>query len=99
MRLKSGVSLKDLCPQMVVAILLIKDVFQAFGYRVIITSGSDGEHSENSLHYEGKALDFRTRHVQDEDLGPIAENAKQVLGDEFDVVLEATHLHVEYDPD
>jgi hypothetical protein len=99
MRLKSGVSLKDLCPQMVVAILVIKEVFQSFGYRVIITSGCDGEHSEGSLHYCGKALDFRTRHIQDEDLGPIVANAQQVLGEEYDVVLEPTHLHVEYDPD
>lgn len=56
---------------------------------------------ENSLHYEGDALDFRTRNV----LGgqsvaeSWAERMQFALGDDYDVVFEGTHIHVEFQPD
>lgn len=65
-----------------------------------ITSASDGEHMTGSKHYTGEAYDFRTRNV----VGGQIECARWVtrlreeLGSNYDVVLESTHLHAEYDP-
>jgi hypothetical protein len=98
MSIKADVSIAKLTPQMAVAHTIVAAVFKQHGYECIITSGDDGKHSANSLHYEGKALDFRTRHLLPSDKAAIAEQVARALGDNFDVVLERTHLHVEYDP-
>jgi hypothetical protein len=68
------------------------------GAEAVITSGKDGVHSEKSLHYSGKAFDFRTRHVEDDELLKVVKALKAQLGPDFDVVLEIDHLHVEWDP-
>lgn len=104
MAIKYGVRLTDLVPQMVLAYAIVKDVFNRFMpfYKVIITSGNDGRHSIKSLHYYGRALDFRTKDYIGNKFR-LFEEVKIALGDNYDVVLEDVgtdneHLHVEYDP-
>lgn len=102
MRLKHGVSLVDLQPQMVVALLVLERVYQGLcgaQYELTITSGKDGKHMAASLHYRGLALDTRTSDVPAGKRETLARNAQLALGDEFDVVLEKDHLHTEFDPD
>lgn len=64
----------------------------------VITSGFDGSHKVGSLHYVGRALDFRTYHVASRVLPDLRANIADALGFDFDVVLEKDHLHIEYDP-
>lgn len=64
----------------------------------IITSGIDGKHSQNSLHYVGRAFDFRTRSIHPDTLKNIVQELKARLGPDYDVIDEGTHLHVEWDP-
>lgn len=97
--IKLGVDLRGLAPQMAIAYVIAMQVYQAqAGVPCVITSGSDGTHGPNSLHYKGKALDFRTNTLRAEQVHPVYLALKAALGAQFDVVLEATHLHVEYDP-
>lgn len=63
-----------------------------------ITSGTDGTHSEKSLHYSGNAIDLRTRNLNAGMIPAYIVAMKERLGPEFDVVLEEDHVHVEYDP-
>jgi len=105
LELKAGVMLKDalgekgIQPEMVLGALVVYSVFNEEGFTCTITSCMDGVHKQGSLHYKGQALDFRTRHVVDEEaLLDIVQAIKFALGEEFDVVLEEDHLHVEYDP-
>jgi hypothetical protein len=67
-----------------------------------ITSGDDGKHMINSLHYKGLAIDLRTRDLEGGSLGSIAKGIhaelKGLLGRDYDVVLEKDHIHLEYDP-
>lgn len=67
---------------------------------VTITSATDGQHMLTSLHYSGSAIDFRTRDLglSREGLGDLAGELSSALGPDFDVVLEDTHLHVEWQP-
>lgn len=67
-------------------------------YMCVLTSGKDGKHKEDSLHYLGRAGDFRTRHVLPDIMQRIVARIKRELGMAFDVILEDDHLHVEYDP-
>ncbi len=74
------------------------------GGTVWITSANDSEHMEESLHYENLAFDIRIRNIVGIIEFPLAarawaEQMRIALGDDYEVILEDTHLHVEYDPD
>jgi hypothetical protein len=59
LRLKPDVRLHLLQPQMVLAAVIVDQWYTARGVPICeITSGSDGQHVPNSLHYTGAALDF-----------------------------------------
>jgi hypothetical protein len=100
---KPGVEISDLHLAMVQALPIICDTFQAFGLKTTCTSGRDGEHMNGSLHYQGRALDFRTwaddqgTQLRASIKEKIAEEIQRELGPRYDVVPEATHIHVEYD--
>ena len=99
MRLKEGVSVHGLGNEIIVALIVINDVYQSFGHECVITSGTDGTHGYSSEHYKGDAVDIRTNNIKpEEQKSVIAQQIKDRLGNDFDVVLEATHLHCEYDP-
>jgi len=67
-------------------------------YRCVVTSAFDGQHKPGSLHYVGRALDFRIWDVPSEERADLAAHIRDRLGPDFDVVLEANHIHIEYDP-
>ncbi len=51
-----------------------------------------------SLHYAGAAIDIRTRDIPLADVQKLIARIKACLGEDFDVVLETDHLHLEYQP-
>ncbi len=69
-----------------------------------VTGGLEGKHGARSYHYQNRALDFRTGHHWERPLisRPQAEQVVatliSILGAGYDVLLEANHIHVEYDP-
>lgn len=66
---------------------------------VVITSGIDGVHSPNSLHYALRAIDIRSYNFPNAAaLGDFAQELKAELGPSYDIVIEADHIHVEFDP-
>lgn len=97
--IKPGVDLRGLVPQMAVAYSIALYLYhEKFGVPCVVTSGSDGKHGPNSLHYKGKALDFRTNNLRGPQVHPIYLALKEALGAQFDVVLEDDHIHCEFDP-
>ncbi len=100
LHLKDGVRLHGLRPEMLVGLQVVHSIFDKHGKTCVVTSANDSAHSRGSLHYQGWALDFRTRHLSDQsEKDRLAASVKKALGGDFDVVLESTHLHVEWDPD
>ena len=100
-RIKGGINgarIHGLRPEMVVALIIIKDAFDSHGANCIITSGIEGKHGRASLHLVGAALDFRTGGMDRELVSKIAVEIREGLGLDFDVVIERTHLHIEYQP-
>lgn len=97
-KLKTGVSIQALTSQMVLAVTAVHSVYDSLGYDCVLTSGDDGLHGEKSLHYAGNACDFRTRCIPKEEHEHLTELIRDVLSVDFDVVLEETHIHVEYQP-
>lgn len=99
LKFKQSVSLNGIKNELVLAIIVAKASFEEHGADCIITSVCDGSHSKQSLHYAGCAVDFRTRHVDGLTLGLIVLEIQAALpDDEFDVIREETHLHIEWQP-
>lgn len=98
MQIKPGVQLNGIRPEIVAAIPVVQSVYAQQGYLLTITSGVEGKHSsKKSLHYKGLALDFRTRHVPSAQRPALHRALKSALGSQYDVILHASHLHVEWD--
>ncbi len=100
--IKPGVDLSNLVPQMAIAYIIACGVYfkhtgSFFGV-CVITSGREGQHGPNSLHPFGKALDLRTNTLIPAVVPYIFRDLKLALGEQYDVVLEPTHVHMEYDP-
>ena len=95
---KQGVILRGLEPRMYPVIQTAQEVWQNHGARLTITSGLDGKHGKDSLHYAGRALDFRTRDLDRLARAEAARELQTALGDDFRVLLERDHIHVEHDP-
>lgn len=70
------------------------------GHEPTLTHGRDGRHMKGSLHYKNRAvdIDWPPWTGRPEKVGLIAAQLRLFLGYDYDVVVEATHLHVEYDP-
>lgn len=71
----------------------------------VVTSGQDGRHKHDSLHPEGKALDFRGNNISVAQGRAWAGSVKSRLGSDYDVIFETfphnperNHLHFEHDP-
>lgn len=103
--IKESVDLRGIHPVWGIAHPIIRDLYRAHGYKCVITSGTEiAKHRlEHSLHYKGKALDFRIHHVHEERKPVLIATIKQELGPQFDVVhknpgLATEHLHIEFDP-
>lgn len=103
-RLKTGVRLLGLRPEMVLAHGIIAAAFAEHGHDCTVSTGIEGTHSPGSEHYAGLALDYRLNDVQPvEHRVVIVTTVRDALGADFDVLHESRgtpneHLHVEYDP-
>jgi len=99
MKMKAGVDLAGVSWRMFVASIIIEPVFVLNGSDLTITAGVDGTHMAKSKHYEGLALDYRTRDLAADKVPTVAAQCLTLLAPlGYDVVLEGDHLHVEYDP-
>lgn len=104
-KFKAGVRL-DLKPEMARALPWIEaahaDAYLTRG--AIITSGTDGVHRDDSKHYEGLAVDLRTRDLTPVEIARLVPALRKRLNGSanadrpYNVVVETTHIHVEFDP-
>ena len=99
--LKPGVRVGGIKPELLLAIMVLDDIFASAGQPFIITALTDGQHMPESKHYTGHAVDIRTRDVNNP--AGLAAKAKERLGMDYDVLFEGAgtenqHLHIEFDP-
>lgn len=104
-RLKTGVRIGGLRPEVLLAITVAQSVWLKHGAaELVITSAADGKHMRGSEHYAFLAVDFRTHNLGTPDIRKAAcDELRERLGPDYDVVLEglntaSEHCHCEHDP-
>ena len=85
-------------PPVVNILAIVAEVMEKHAVECTITSGVDGKHKAGSLHYAEKALDFRTRSLNDDLKSRIATECRERLGPGYDFVIEPDHYHCEHQP-
>jgi hypothetical protein len=96
--LKPGVRITGMRPEILFAAVAAMEVYKAAGHDLMITACVDGKHMTGSLHYGGAAIDLRTRDVAPADVPKLIAQIKACLGEDFDVLLEVDHIHIEFQP-
>lgn len=106
-------TIRHLSPPAIFALIGVVDpIFEKYGEETIITSGEDGVHSRKSLHYRGDAFDVdligdgagpggtleEMSESEEARMIEITQEIRERLGRDWDVVLEETHLHLEFQP-
>ncbi len=99
MRFKPGVKLEGLRPEALAGMVVVDSVMQRFDRELTVTSITDGRHMPGSLHAKGRAFDCRFWDFPPAMRARLVDDLRAALRDEFDVVLESDHIHVEWDPD
>ena len=97
--IKEGVLFKQLNLHFVAFIEVVIHAWDLFAPSVIpvITSANDGKHMDGSFHYKNLAWDLRTKNLAAGKVEEIAHMLRVNLGSDWDIVVESTHLHCEYD--
>ena len=98
MRLKPGVRVLGIRPELVLVLVAAEPLFSKKGVDLVLTSVIDGKHSRGSLHYAGAAVDLRSRELTSEEKEEIKVQLALALGADYDVVLERNHFHIEFQP-
>lgn len=95
-----GASIRGLRPEILHACDVVGDVYEEEGFKAELSPNGEagGTHGVGSLHYVFLACDFRTRNVPEGRRQFLRDKIKEVLGDEYDVILETDHLHCEFQP-
>jgi len=95
MLLKLGVDISRLNRPIRRTLTPVDKIFSSYNEEAVITSTYESDHVPSSLHYNDDAYDVRRpgKHVHE-----ILPAIKDRLGRHYDIVLEAEHIHIEYDP-
>lgn len=105
LKLKAGVDVSQVQPEILLGLLIVKDVLDAHGLDCVVTALFDGQHGIGSLHRRGgecQAADIRSKLVPPELLPNLLQECRDHLGKDYDIILEAAgglneHFHLEWD--
>ena len=98
MKLNPNVDVSGVSPEICLAMTVVSWVYWSYCERITVTSCKDGNHSRSSLHYTGDAIDLRIKDMTKPMAKAISDEIRESLGLQYDVVLEKTHIHIEFQP-
>ena len=97
--IKEGAEVNGLKVEMLLAFGVAESVYDKQDIECVLTEGTGGKHGRGSLHYVGLAIDIRTRDfLRQQDKVEVAKEIGDRLGSQYDVALEKTHIHIEFQP-
>jgi hypothetical protein len=97
MQLKLGVDIRKVSPELVLGLIIADGIYRQFNTDMVVTSVVDGRHMGTSKHYLGYAADLRIWGLEGR-VDQIVIELQKALTNNFDVVKEVDHIHLEYDP-
>lgn len=92
----NGARIAGLRVEALAAWLVAGSVYTQHAESCRLTAGVDSKHMAGSLHYVGLAIDIAP--PQPEYKAAVVTELKAALGDDYDVVEEGDHLHIEFQP-
>ena len=108
MRLKKGVKIQGITPELLFGLFVANEVYKEHGRELVITSLNDGYHSLTSLHYSGNAGDLRIyyfdtdenkiKYFPKDETKSLQNEIKKRLSIDYDIVIEEDHIHLEFQP-
>ena len=102
--LKPGVRLHGIRPEVVLGIHVAEGVWDAIGtHTLVVTACIEGIHTNGSSHYNGCAVDLRTKTLAPGHAPQVVAGLKAALGTDFFILLENAgeaneHVHLEFRP-
>ena len=98
MRIKSGAKVNGMRTEILLAINIADKIWSHHNQELVITEVTGAKHGNGSLHYIGCAFDGHTRYFTDQEKELVAKDLRDALVNQYDVIVEKTHIHVEYQP-
>ena len=96
-KFKTGVVLHLLRQPIVDLLNFLAKIAKEIQTNIIITSMNDGKHREGSFHYINLAVDIRIWNLPSFRTAENLTNLIRGLHENYDVILEKNHIHVEWD--
>jgi hypothetical protein len=97
--IKEGVKVAGIQPEILLGLVIADQVYIEVGQNdLVVTAITDGKHMRGSKHYIGQAVDLRISYFSAINTIKVAEEMKTRLGDDYDVVIEPDHIHLEFNP-
>ena len=97
MKFKPGIKIANVQPELLMGLMVANQILAyEFNADMVITACTDGTHMPGSKHYIGQAVDIRISNLKDPE--SVLSRLEFELDALFDIVLEADHIHFEYDP-
>jgi hypothetical protein len=96
MKIKAGVQVGGLQPEMTLALMIVEPILKFWGQELVITSATDSQHSNMSRHYVGYGLDIRSRDIKKESGDAVVREMQTALGNEYYVAFEVHHFHLQF---
>lgn len=94
-----GVDNTGLKPEALLGLMVVTCYFMEHAWPCRQTSGLEGKHGRNSLHFAGLAFDVGRTGVPAVFQPKVRSDLAKRLGDQFDVVEEGDHWHIEFQPE
>ena len=99
MKLKKGVKLLGVKPELIIGLIICNTVYEKHGVEMVITSKTDGKHRDYSDHYKGYGMDLRTRNIPDvQTRSAIEMGIKESITEDYRIIFEKDHFHFAYKP-
>jgi len=98
MILKENIKINGVKPELTLVLSIADKIWSNHNQELVVTELTGGKHGTASLHYVGLAADLRTRYFSDEEKEIVASELRKALGENYDVVVEKTHIHIEFQP-
>lgn len=95
---KQGVRFGGFTKELVEILYALVRIAESYEVDLVITSASDGKHMEGSKHYTYKAIDLRSKNIQN--AGQLVGQIQAALGKDYRVLLEDRgnpneHIHIQ----